>query len=191
MTKQKIRIGFDMDGVILYNPSRIFRSIISRSKKAHLFPRKELEFYHPSSKLGKMLWLLVHKSSFCLADGFTKLEELALSDKVELFVVSARFACLQSDTAKWQKIINHHNIFKEIHFNDQDEQPHLFKKRMIEQLQLDYFVEDNWDVVSFLAQHQQKTTVWWLSNLLDQNIDYPHKFSNFKKVVSKIDDLLL
>lgn len=190
MTEQKIKIGFDMDGVILYNPSRIFRSLISRSKKAHLFPRKELEFYHPSSNLEKFLWLMVHKSSFKLADGFKDLEELALNGNFELYVVSARFACLQSDTKKWQRIINRKNIFKEIYFNDHDEQPHMFKKRMIEKLKLDYFVEDNWDVASYLAKNQKKVQVWWLSNFFDQAIDYPHKFFFFNDVVLKIKSLI-
>lgn len=180
-----------MDGVILENPSRIFRSLISRSKKAHLLPRKELEFYHPTSNIEKWLWLLVHKSSFRLAKGFTKLEELAKSGKLELYVISARFECLSEDTNKWREIINRSGIFKELYFNEKDEQPHLFKLRMIEKLKPDYFVEDNWDVASYLASNQKNTQVWWLSNLLDRSIDYPHKFFAFQAVVSKIKEFLL
>lgn len=192
MTKKKIRIGFDLDGVILDNPSRIFRSLISRSKKAHLFPRKELEFYHPSSSFEKLLWTLVHKSSYKLASGFADLEKLVLAHKnLEVYVVSARFACLEKDTCKWKKTINRNNIFKAIYFNDRDEQPHFFKQRMIEKLNLDYFIEDNWDVASYLARNQQKAEVWWLSNFLDRAIDYPNKFFSFRSVVSKIESFLL
>ena len=68
---------------------------------------------------------------------------------------------------------------------------YLFKKRMLEKLQLDYFVEDNWDVASYLATHQRHTQVWWLSNLLDQRISYSHKFFSFQSVVTKIKSLLL
>ena len=148
-SSQKIKIGFDLDGVLLSNPSRVLRSLISRSKKAHLFPRQELEFYHPDSLLEKTLWRLVHKSSFRLAQGFEELERLTHEhNKFELYIISARFACLKTDTAKWQKIVNRANIFKAMYFNEQDEQPHLFKKRMLQTLALDYFVEDNWDVVN-------------------------------------------
>lgn len=193
MTKKKIKIGFDLDGVILYNPSRFFRSLISRSKKAHLFPRKELEFYHPSSNLENLLWILVHKSSFKLAGGFSDLEKLVLDpdNKLEVYIVSARFSCLKNDAAKWQKVFNRKNIFKAVYFNDHDEQPHFFKKRMIEELKLDYFVEDNWDVASYLANNQKKVQIWWLSNLLDRAIEYPYKFFSFKAVVSKIKSFLL
>lgn len=193
MTNKKIKIGFDLDGVILYNPSRFFRSLISRSKKAHLFPRKELEFYHPNSPLEEFLWLLVHKSSFKLASGFNDFEKLVLDSKgqLEVYIVSARFSCLQNDTAKWKKVFNRNQIFKAVYFNDHDEQPHFFKKRMIEELRLDYFVEDNWDVASYLAKHQQKTQIWWLSNLLDRAIGYPYKFFSFRAVVLKIKSFLL
>ncbi len=191
MKKQKIKIGFDLDGVILFNPSRIFRSVISRSKKAHLIPRKELEFYHPNSKIEQLIWLLVHKSSFKLADGFAELERLVKKNNLEIYVISARFSCLQSDTRRWVKTINHQNIFKALYFNDHDEQPHLFKKRMIEKLGLDYFVEDNWDVAHYLASSQKKVQIWWLSNLLDQSIVYPYKFFSFKAIVSKIESFLL
>lgn len=192
MKQKKIKIGFDLDGVILDNPSRIFRSLISRSKKAHLFPRKELDFYHPNSYLEQFLWSLIHKSSYKLADGFTDLEKLVLTHpNLEIYVVSARFACLAKDTEKWKKIINRQNIFKGIYFNQCDEQPHFFKKRMTEELALDYFVEDNWDVASYLAKNQSQAQVWWLSNFLDRTIDYPHKFFSFKTIVSKIASFLL
>lgn len=191
MNKEKIKIGFDMDGVILFNPSRIFRSLISKSKKAHLIHRQELEFYHPNSPLEDFFWLLIHKSSFKLAAGFQELEELALNNRLELYVISARFACLKPDTKRWLKVINRRQIFKNLYFNDKDEQPHLFKKRMVEKLKLDYFVEDNWDVVSYLAKNQKQTQIWWLSNFLDREINYPYKFFSFQTVTEKIAKLLL
>lgn len=189
MTDQKIRVGFDMDGVLLYNPSRIFRPLISRSKQAHLLPRKEMEFYHPESRIEQWLWWLVHKTSFKPATGFTELEQLAQTGRLELHIVSARFACLRADTQQWLRLLNRQGIFASCNFNDQDEQPHLFKQRKLQELDLDYFVEDNWDVVAYLAAAQQRTQVWWLSNVLDQRIVYPHKFGDFKAVVARLASL--
>ncbi len=191
MQTKKIKIGFDLDGVILTNHSRVLRSLISRSKKAHLFPRKELEFYHPNSTIADFLWLLAHKSSFKLADGFHELEQLALDQKIDIYVVSARFACLQNDTVKWRKIIDRRHVFKGIYFNNQDEQPHFFKEQMIKKLKLDYFVEDNWDVAAYLANNQKRAQIWWLSNFFDRKINYPYKFFSFRDVVLKIQSFLV
>lgn len=189
-THTTIRVGFDLDGVILSNPSRVLRGLIARSKQAHLFPRQELEFYHPNSALERWLWLLVHKSSFRLAAGFAELEQLAAGGRLELYVVSARFACLQSDTKRWIQIINRKGIFRKLYFNDKDEQPHLFKERMIKQLQLDYFVEDNFDLVSYLSSTQQRTKVWWIGNFIDRQLAYPHKFFSLQQVVASLRNLL-
>jgi hypothetical protein len=54
---------------------------------------------------------------------------------------------------------------------------------MIEKLQLDYFIEDNWGVVQKLSQKLTgKTKIIWLSNYFDRNIVYPYKFFNLKEI---------
>ena len=134
----------------------------------------------------------MHKSSFKLAGGFSSLEKLAAEhkDEIELYVVSARFACLTKDSEKWEKVFNRKKIFKKIYFNCKDEQPHAYKQKMIEKLDLDYFVEDNWDVAYYLHKNQKKAEVWWLSNFLDRTIEYQHKFFSFRQVVEQIKTLL-
>ena len=187
---KKIKVAFDMDGVLLYNPSRIFRTLISKSKKANLFPRKELEFYHPQSKFEKWFWLFLHKSSFKLASGFRDLEKMVKAGELEVYIVSGRFSCLQNDSRKWLKKLNRNNVFTEIYFNDCDEDPHLFKEKMIKDLKVDYFVEDNWDVVNHLynqlEKKNKKPEIWWVSNLFDQQINYPHKYLSFKSVINDL-----
>jgi hypothetical protein len=82
---------------------------------------------------------------------------------------------LQSDFNRWVKKLNGHVYFKGTYHNTEDLQPHTFKEKKIKELGLDYFIEDNWDIV----QHINKTTktkVIWITNLLDKEIDYDLKF---------------
>ena len=194
MQKEKIKVAFDMDGVLLYNPSRIFRTLISKSKKANLFPRKELEFYHPQNKFEKWFWLFLHKSSFKIANGFKKLEKMVKAGDLEIYIVSGRFSCLQNDSKKWLKKLNKKNMFKGIYFNDCDQDPHVFKEKMLKELQVDYFVEDNWDVVNYLHHKlelkNQKPEIWWVTNLFDQTIEYPHKYLSFKSVLNDLRKII-
>lgn len=185
-----LRVGFDLDGVILANPIRIFRGFIATGKKMGLIPRRELEFYIPRSPLEKKLWLYLHKSSWRLADGFPVLQRLVAEGKVEAYVISGRFACLAKDSQGWIEKINALNTFQGIYFNQQDEQPHLFKARMIEELQLAYFVEDNFDIANYLAKQLGKTKVWWLSNFVDAHINFAHKFASFEQVMKGLTELL-
>ncbi|MCS6956674.1 MAG: hypothetical protein NZM02_02405, partial [Patescibacteria group bacterium] len=60
--KKVLRVGFDMDGVLLYNPARIFRPIIFFLKK-FLLKRDVNKFYYPKTKLEKLIWLFLHKTS--------------------------------------------------------------------------------------------------------------------------------
>lgn len=190
VSQQKIRIGFDLDGVILANPIRVFRSFISTSKRLHLLPRKELEFYQPKTALEKQLWLYLHKSSWRLANGFEVIQTLAHQGKIEAYIISGRFACLEPDTKRWLKKLQDSGAFREIYFNDHDEQPHLFKERMLKKLQLDYYVEDNYDLAKYLRQHQSKVQIWWLSNLLDSRLDFSQKFLSLAKVAEKLQSLV-
>jgi hypothetical protein len=54
---------------------------------------------------------------------------------------------------------------------------------MIKKLNLDIFVEDNWDIVKYL-KNIKKTKIFWIYNLLDKKIKYQYKFKSLKEVVS-------
>jgi len=200
MSKRPIRIGFDLDGVLLYNPVRVIRPIISLLKKKKVIQRRELQFFVPKTKQQQLLWKLFHKSSLFVSPAVKQLAELVASGEVEAYIVTARFAHLKPDTQYWFNKFAQKNIFKASFMNEQDEQPHLFKLRKIEELKLDYFVEDNWDIVNFLSQKKLATKISWISNFGDRKINYHSKFFklqsfidslNFKKKILFLTDYYL
>jgi hypothetical protein len=195
MKEKMLRVGFDLDGVLLYNPARIVRPIISLMKKKKvLIDRNELEFYVPKPGLGQFFWELFHKSSVWVAPGFEQIEQLKNQKLIEPYLITGRFGHLKKDYVKWKKKMGAENLFASCYMNDRDEQPHLFKKRMIEQLKLDVFIEDNWDIVQYLDQqlnqkesNQKHVKIIWLSNIFDFRIDYQAKASNLKQALSLIN----
>ena len=59
---------------------------------------------------------------------------------------------------------------------------------MIEKLNLDAFVEDNWDIVKYLqniSDHDKKvdTRIFWIYNLFDRFKKYPRKFPHLKDLL--------
>lgn len=195
MKKKTLKVGFDLDGVLLYNPARIVRPIIALMKKKKLiFHRDQLEFYVPEPGLGQFFWELLHKSSVWLAPGFEQIEKLKQEGLIEPYLITGRFGHLQDDYFKWKKKMNADQIFVKSFMNDRNEQPHLFKERLIKELKLDYFIEDNWDIVQYLDQRfstslKQKSSVKiiWLSNILDFRIDYHAKANSLKQAISIIN----
>jgi len=191
MKNKVLKVGFDLDGVLLYNPARIFRPIIYFIKK-YILKRKTNQFYYPKNKLEKLIWLFLHKSSLFPAPGVKEIKQLIKEKKIKAYVISARYESLKEDFLFWKKKIDPENLFSSWYYNEKNDQPHLYKEKMIKKLNLDIFVEDNWDIVKYLKSQnsklktEKKTKIFWIYNLLDRNIKYWHKFSSLKEVIKKI-----
>jgi len=186
MAAKKIKIGFDLDGVVLYNPVRIFRPIAAFLKSL-LGTKKYKLFYFPKTKVEKIVWSLIHKTSFKPAFGLKRLKSLVKSKKIEAYIITARYDFLKNDFEGWMKKINKNKIFKNVYYNKTNLQPNAFKEKMINKLKLDIFVEDNWGVVQKLTKKVKKTRLYWITNIFDKNINYQYKFSNLDEALKKIN----
>lgn len=185
MKKQILKVGFDLDGVLLYNPARIARPIIVFLKK--IFLKKEVnKFHYPQTKIQKLIWLMFHKVVFGPALGYNELKKLTKSKKIKAYIITGRNESLKDDFNQWMIKLEANKYFSGSYFNDKNEQPYLFKEKMIKKLKLDIYIEDNWDIVSYL---NQKSKIFWIYNILDRNIKYKHKFSSLEKVIQKLKEL--
>lgn len=186
---KKIKVGFDLDGVILYNPVRIFRPIASFLKPL-IFKKKfkDDNFYFPHSFLEKIIWALIHKTSIWPASGLEEIKKLTKNNKIQAYIITARYSFLKKDFDKWMKFMDANDTFTGCFYNELDEQPNVFKDKMIKKLNLDIFVEDNWGVVQKLNESNNKygKKIFWIYNVFDRRIIYPHKFSSLKKVLEYI-----
>jgi len=183
MKKQILKVGFDLDGVLLYNPIRITRPIVSFVKKL-FFKKKGLHFYSPQTTWEKQLWQLFHKSSIFIAPGLEDIKKLIRTKKIKAYIITARYSFLKNDLEKWLNKMDINHYFSGVFYNEKDEQPHLFKERTIKKLNLDIFVEDNWDIVRHI---NQKVKVLWIYNIFDRNIHYKYKFSSLKDVIKYLN----
>jgi len=113
---------------------------------------------------------------------------------VDGYIVTARYDFLKDDFEKWLIRLEAHNHLVASYHNKNDEQPHLFKERMIEKLGIDIFVEDNWDIVQYLnarfAKKKNKPTVLWIYNIIDRFIPYEYKFPTLEKAADFIEKKL-
>jgi hypothetical protein len=187
MTKKPIKIGFDLDGVILYNPIRIVRPILSFFRKTVIKKEKKI-FYIPETRIEKMFWFLLHKTSFTPAKGYKKLQFLVSKKRIQAYLITGRYSALESDFISWTKKLNAKSTFVKFVYNIKNKQPHEFKKLMIAKYNLDVFVDDNWDIVNLLSKNKkQGLKILWITNLLDQFISYKYKFYNLDQVLDFIE----
>ncbi len=189
--KKILRVGFDLDGVLLYNPARITRPIIAFIKK-NIFSKKTNNFYLPKSKIEKWCWHIFHKSSLFISPGLNNIKELVKKEKIEAYIITARYSFLKDDFENWLKKIEANKYFKGCYYNKKNEQPHIFKEKMIKKLNLDIFVEDNWDIVRYLnpkfKNEKLKVNIFWVYNIFDKKIKYKYKFPSLTSIFKNFID---
>ncbi len=152
MKQKKVRIGFDLDGVIIgkpfFVPERIMEKLV-RQKMDH-----KLLYRFPQSSFERKIRYFSHCP--LLRPPITKniklIQEISKSKKYELFVVSGRYSFLKYRTREWFSYYKLRKPFKEIYINLKNEQPHLFKERMIKKLKLNVFIDDDQPLLRYLQR---------------------------------------
>jgi len=185
MIKREIRIGFDFDGVIAYSPTRLLRAPVSFIKRK-LLKKKGVSFFVPKKRWQMGIWAAIFGPSVFPERGLNDLKLLAKNKKVHMHLITGRFNFLERSMNKWldrQKVTK---AFETININRNHDQPHQFKEKLIKEMGLDYFVEDNWDAVEYLLQNCPKTKILWIYNLVDRNIKYPLKFPHLERVLKYV-----
>ena len=188
-----LKVGFDMDGVILYNPIRFVRPIAKLLKplKSFFLKQKSESFYFPNSKIEQFLFYLLHKTSFRPDFALKDIRKLVENKQIEAYIVTGRYSFLKKDYENWLRKINSDLIFENCYQNKNDLQPNEFKEKMIKKLNLDIYVEDNWDIVQKLKsspERNRRIKVFWITNFLDKNIPYKYKYNNLKEVLQNLPE---
>ena len=187
MKQKKLKAGFDFDGVIAYNPLRVLRKPVNMIMRV-ILGKSSLEYY-PQSKQSQWLWKILHKSSFLPSPGLKDLRKLLEEDKIEGYIITGRFAMLDEDLRRWLQQHEIEHLFKRIYVNKKNKFPYIFKEEMINKLKLDYFLEDNWDVIKYLNRSlpkQSKTQLHWIYNIIDHFIPYKNKHPHLSSFLTTI-----
>lgn len=145
------RIGFDLDGVIAQHVLAGFWFKLRKLKEKILRKSHDQTYYYPKSSLERLAWRFIdwgrpplqEKKEFC---------RLAKKRNFEFYLITGRFRFLEKLTRQWLKKYGLADCFQEIVINVQDQDPMKFKLAKIKSLKLDYFIDDEEEVVNFLRQ---------------------------------------
>lgn len=187
--RKRLRVGFDFDGVIAYNPFRILRAPTKIFKKV-VGKEHSLHFYYPKTTLEQWLWILVHETSFFPSPGLSQLKDLLASGAIEGYIITSRYACLEPSFYRWLKKHGLDRSFHGYHVNVSNDQPHIHKEKVLTRLKLDYFIDDNFDIVQHLSQSLKNrgiaTQVHWVYNVVDRFTEYPYKHPYLAKFLEAL-----
>ena len=124
--------------------------------------------------------------SFWPAKGIELLQTLAKLPKYEFFLLTGRYNFTRTETYGWLEKNKLAGVFKKIYLNENNQQPHVFKKEVIQKIKLDYYVEDNLDIVRDLKSKGLQTKIYWIYNISDSFRPYPDRFPHLEKALEKI-----
>ena len=145
-------IGFDFDKVFVDYPPLVPAKIID-----FLYKKKngKLSYRFPNS-FEQKIRILSHYPIFRRPiKNNVKILGLLFDNKHELHLISSRFSFLEKRTKAWLEKNNFSKFFRDTHFNFEDHQPHLFKSGVIHKLRIEKFVDDDLDLLNFLAKKRK------------------------------------
>jgi hypothetical protein len=177
-----MNIGFDLDGVFIDKPPIIPKAIIEWLYKKHN--------HNLSYRIPKKWEQLVRKASHitilrpCIKTNRRYLKKMWDLNTHSYYLISGRFGFLEKET---DKILSKHKInsyFSEKHINLQNEQPHVFKDRIIKKLKIDIYIDDDLDLLLYLAGINKNIDFYWIGRpKYAENIKLPtnvHQMENLK-----------
>jgi hypothetical protein len=156
----KIKIAFDLDGVIVDKPPLIPKKLLEWLFRGNTGDR--LDYRFPRSKVEQGVRKLSHFYLFrpAIKENITFIDKISKDKRFEIFAISGRYAFLKPETEKWLAKRKAGHLFKAIFLNLSDEQPHLFKEKKLKELGADIFIDDDGLLADYLAQKCPKTKIF-------------------------------
>lgn len=157
-----MNIGFDLDKIFINYPPFIPDSVIDS-----LYKEKSdgILSYRIPSKIEQMLRFLSHypplRPPIMANIEFVKQNKQKNNDKY--YLISSRFNFLKGRTQAITKKYQFDTIFDSMFFNYNNEQPHMFKERILRKLLVDRYVDDDLQLLRYLTLRNPKVDFYWLN----------------------------
>lgn len=152
--KKKIKIAFDLDGVIIDKPPLVPQPIIEWLFRGNC--QKKLHYRFPKTRIEQIIRRLSHY--YLIRPPIKKnlefIKELSRNKDVKLYIVSSRYSFLREHTREWLKRYLPKNHFVGIYLNLGNLQPHFFKEKVLREIKPEIFIDDDVLSIQYLQNKQ-------------------------------------
>lgn len=157
-----MNIGFDLDKIFIDYPPFVPAALIDRLYKQRV---NGALYYRIPSQPEQWFRVLTHHPILRppISKNIEFVRKKASKNSDSYYLISSRFGFLRKRTNEIVKKYNFNKIFDGMFFNFANEQPHIFKKKSVEKLKLDYYVDDDLPLLCFLAKDIPKTMFFWFN----------------------------
>lgn len=156
-----MNIGFDLDKIFIdyppFIPDIIFDTFYKKKSHGELL-------YRIPNKPEQLLRYIIHhpllrppiRKNLDFLQAFSKTNN-------NLYLISSRFGFLEKRTNELVQRYGFDNLFKGLYFNYSNKQPHLFKDAIIKELKIQKYIDDDFALIKYLAQHNPHVHFFWLN----------------------------
>lgn len=184
-------IGFDFDKVFInyppFIPDYMINFFYRRGLLFFLNKKKKRErlLYRFPGTLEQKIRVVSHAPLFRseIKENVTFIKRLRSGKKHKMYLISSRYGFLKGRTNAALTKYRLHQFFSEIHFNYENQQPHLFKEEKLKKLKVNAYVDDDLPLILYLAQKLPKIKLYWLS----QSTSHLALPKNVKKITCLFD----
>ena len=169
---KKRRIGFDFDKIFVNYPPLIPDFVINYFYKK----RNGSLTYRMPGKFERQLRIISHLPLFRspIKENINSLKRISADENNQTYLVSSRFSFLKNKTNKWLSTNMLNKYFDGIYFNFENNQPHLFKDKVIKKEKIQQFIDDDLDLLIYLSKQNPKVKFYWITktsvNTFNKNI---------------------
>lgn len=175
-----MRIGFDFDKVFIDYPPLLPPQIIDfLYKGGSYFKKTNTKNFSPKyrypGKIEQKLRIFSHYPFLRkpIQENVKALQKIAGSKRNNTYLISSRFSFLKKSTNNIMEKYKLNKYFKEIYFNFDDQQPHLFKEKIIKDLKIEKYVDDDLHLSLYLASKFPHLEIYWITDQFSADIKLP------------------
>lgn len=156
-----LKIAFDLDGIFIGSPIFIPKSIIERLYKKS---DRRLSYRIPGA-VEKYIRIASHQRYLRppIVKNINALNSFNKENGIDVYLISSRFSFLKDKTEDWIRLHRLKVHFRKMFFNYDDEQPHIFKERILRETDIDKFVDDDFDLLFYLSRRNPNISFYWVS----------------------------
>lgn len=142
-------IAFDLDGIFIGSPPFVPKRLIEWLYRGP--QNQKLKYRYPTTKFEQQIRKLSHLGFLrpSISKNAEFLKNFSKSDN-QIYLVSSRYQFLESLTLKLLEKYSIKNNLTKIYLNTENEQPHLFKEKMIKKLKINIFIDDDLKLLMYL-----------------------------------------
>lgn len=165
-----MNIGFDLDKIFIDYPPVVPAKLIDYLYKNH---NHQLSYRYPSSGLERAFRLFSHQAFFrsAIKENIDFIQALSKNQNHHHFyLISSRYGFLEQLTLTILQKYAIFNLFSKICLNIRDEQPHLFKAKMLNELAIDLYVDDDLELLNYLHQECPQAKLLWYNPRREKHV---------------------